>query len=134
MANAASMAGHVEIGEGVVIGGVCGISQFCRIGTQAFLGGMSGVRRDIIPYAKASGTPCGLYGLNLVGLKRRGYTKQTISALYQAYKILFMSSLSIDEAVEATRQKLGDTPEVNILLDFIATAERGLTRPREDSY
>jgi UDP-N-acetylglucosamine acyltransferase len=128
MANASALGGHIIIESGVIIGGLTAIHQFVRIGRGSILGGMSRITMDIIPYAKASGTPCKLYGLNVIGLERKGFGKDVIKKLKKAYKILFRMHLGLDEACSMVEAELGDINEVRDILNFIRVSKRGLCR------
>ena len=129
LANAATLAGHVRIDDHAVIGGLVAIHQFIRIGTHAFIGGKSGLRMDMPPYMLAFGAPAKLYGPNLVGLKRKGFSAETIQALKKCYRILFRSGLTLEEAIIRARQEVEPTVEVKILLDFLSDrSKRGITR------
>jgi UDP-N-acetylglucosamine acyltransferase len=127
IANAVNMGGHVEIGDWVVIGGMCAIHQFVKIGAHAFIGGTSAVRKDVPPFVKASGSPMRLYGLNSVGLQRRGIPDETRHELRRAYRLLFQSKLNLKEALAQARAELHPYPEVQQLLDFFAKSDRGVT-------
>ena len=94
MANCATLAGHVEIADFVIFGGLCAVHQFCRIGKYAFISGVTGVPKDVPPFMIAAGDRAKLYGLNVVGLERRGFTKEDITQLKKAYRIIFRSSLA----------------------------------------
>ncbi|MDI6854162.1 MAG: acyl-ACP--UDP-N-acetylglucosamine O-acyltransferase [Deltaproteobacteria bacterium] len=126
MSNAATLGGHIVIEDKAIIGGLAAVHQFSRIGRHAFVGGASAVARDVPPYTIAYGNRAKLVGLNLVGLKRSGFSDATIQSLKQAYEILFLSSLNMKEAVQRVRDELIHIPEVQHLLDFIASTERGL--------
>ncbi len=128
MANAANLAGHIDVEDYAIIGGLTGIHQFTRIGTHAFIGGASAVAQDVPPYVTASGNRAKLYGLNLVGLKRRGFSEETLNALRQAYRIIFRSSLILKKAIEKVRAEVPDLPEVRHMVEFIEQSERGVTR------
>ena len=128
MANAANLAGHVHVEDFAIIGGLTGIHQFSRIGAHCIIGGASAVSKDIPPFVMASGNFAKLYGLNLIGLKRRGFKEETISALKEAYKIIFRSSLLLSVAVEKVKQELNDFPEVRQFIEFIEHSERGICR------
>jgi UDP-N-acetylglucosamine acyltransferase len=127
IANAVNMGGHVEIGDWVVIGGMCAIHQFAKIGPHAFIGGTSAVRKDVPPYVKASGSPLKLYGLNSVGLQRRGMSDEVRHELRRAYRLLFQSKLNLKAALAQARAELQPYPEVQLLLDFFAKSDRGVT-------
>jgi UDP-N-acetylglucosamine acyltransferase len=127
IANAVNMGGHVEIGDWVVVGGMTAIHQFARIGAHAFVGGTSAVRKDVPPFVKASGNPLKLYGLNSVGLQRRGFSEEVRRALKRAYRIVFSSDLNVGEAVLRARVELEARPEVEQFLTFIEARGRGTT-------
>lgn len=128
MANAANLAGHIHIEDYAIIGGLTGIHQFSHIGAHCIIGGASGVNKDIPPYVMAAGNYAKLYGLNLTGLKRRGFGEGTIKALKDTYRIIFRSSLLLDAAVEKVKQEVEDLPEVRHFVEFIKKSERGIAR------
>jgi UDP-N-acetylglucosamine acyltransferase len=127
IANAVNMGGHCEIGDWVIVGGMTPLHQFVRIGEHAFVGGLSAVRKDVPPFVKASGDPLRLFGLNAVGLQRRGFTEDERMALRRAYRILFRSNTNLREAVAVARGELGSHEHVETLLRFIESSERGVT-------
>ena len=128
MANSVALGGHIVIGDHAILGGIVAVHQFARIGPYAIIGGQSAVTLDIPPYVSAAGNRAQLYGLNLVGLKRKGFSEQAISTLKKAYKIIFRSGLTQDEAIKKTLNDLAASPEVNVLIEFIRTSKRGITR------
>ncbi len=128
MANATTLAGHVEVEDFVVIGGLVAIHQFTRIGAYAMVGGFSGVVQDIPPYTTASGNRAKLYGLNTIGLKRNGFKDSTIKELKQAYRILFRSKLTLKEAIDMVRREVKQSKEVKHLIEFIEKNKRGICR------
>ena len=128
MANSVALGGHISIGDHAILGGIVAVHQFARIGAYAIVGGQSAVTMDIPPYVSAAGNRAQLYGLNLVGLKRKGFTEQTITTLKKAYKIIFRSGLTQDEAIRKTRDEFPDSREVAHLIDFVQTSKRGITR------
>jgi len=129
MANGATLAGHIVIEDLAVIGGIVAIHQFCRIGTHAFIGGVSGVTLDIPPYMLASGSHVKLFGLNTVGLKRANFSEETLKALKKAYRIIFRSSLTLEKAIKRVGEdEISKTPEVQHLLHFIQHSKRGIAR------
>jgi UDP-N-acetylglucosamine acyltransferase len=128
MVNQASLAGHVEIGRYAVIGGMSGVHQFVRIGEFAFLGGCSAVLQDIPPYVKAQGNLAKPYGLNVVGLRRHGFSPEAIHALKHAYRILFDSDLNTSQALARMEQELSGFPEVQRLIDFVKRSQRGISK------
>ncbi|MBI5190002.1 MAG: acyl-ACP--UDP-N-acetylglucosamine O-acyltransferase [Nitrospirae bacterium] len=128
IANAVQMGGHVHIGEYAIVGGLTAVHQFVRIGAHCMIGGASAVSQDIPPYVIAAGNRTELHGLNLIGLKRRGFPDESLSALKSAYRLLFRSGLTIKEAVERVKAEVVQAPEVVNLLGFIASSERGVCR------
>lgn len=132
MANAASLAGHIDIGQGAIIGGLVGVHQFVRIGSFSIIGAMSGIGRDIPPYVTAAVTRgikgSGLFGLNLIGLKRNRFPAETISELKKAYRILFRSGLTLQDALARAEAETAPVPEVLHFLDFIRSSKRGVQR------
>jgi len=128
MANSVALGGHIVIGDHAILGGIVAVHQFVKIGEYAIIGGLSGVGQDIPPYVMAQGSKAKLYGLNLVGLKRKGFSDAVIANLKKAYKIIFRSGLTVDEALRKTLDDLPDSAEVRLLADFIRTSKRGITR------
>jgi UDP-N-acetylglucosamine acyltransferase len=128
MANAATLGGHVEIGQGAVIGGLVAIHQFVRIGEYSCMGGFAATGKDIPPYMLASGAPAELYGPNLIGLKRNGFSVEAIHAIKKFYRIYFRLSLTVKEAIEKVRLEVDPTPEVEKLVEFVSSSKRGITR------
>ncbi|MFH0941253.1 MAG: acyl-ACP--UDP-N-acetylglucosamine O-acyltransferase [Candidatus Omnitrophota bacterium] len=126
IANAGTLAGHVTLEDRVVIGGLVAIHQFVRLGTMSIVGGCSKVVTDIPPYSTCDGHPAKFYGLNLIGLKRAGVSKQAIHALKAAYKIFFQSGLNKKHAIEEIKKNLPTSPEIDHLVEFISTSERGI--------
>ena len=120
MANNATLGGHVEVGDHAIIGGLAAVHQFVRIGNNAIIGGMSGVEHDVIPYGSVMGERANLAGLNLVGLKRCGFDRDTIHALRNAYKMLFEDEdgTLVERAVK-TRDHYKNVPEVQQILAFV---------------
>ena len=127
IANSVNMAGHVVIEDWATVGGVTPIHQFVRIGAHAFVGGGSRVPQDIPPYCRAAGNPPKLYGLNSVGLERRGFSPEVRKALKEAYRVLFMGSENLSQALERAAREVPQIPEVRHLLAFIQASERGIT-------
>jgi UDP-N-acetylglucosamine acyltransferase len=127
LANSVNMGGHCELGDWVIVGGMTPIHQFVRVGEHAFVGGSSAVRKDVPPFVKAAGDPMRLFGLNTVGLQRRGFTDEERLALRRAYRLLFQSKRNLGEAVRGARDELPATTHVEALLRFIESSERGVT-------
>lgn len=128
LANAATLGGHVIIGDGAILGGLTGVHQFCRIGKMAFLAAGSLVVRDVPPFMTVQGDRARLAGLNLEGLKRKGFGPDVISGLKKAYRILFRSDLPLAEAVSLVRAEAVMPSEVEELIRFLLSSERGITR------
>jgi len=132
MANTSTLAGHVDIGTGAIIGGLVGIHQFVRIGSYAIVGALSGIPLDIPPYVTAvvgrGQKGRGLFGLNLIGLKRNRFPEETIAELKKAYRILFRLGLPLREALVRAEEETAPVPEVRHLLDFIRSSKRGVQR------
>ena len=128
MANAATLAGHVEIADRANVGAYSGVHQFCRVGFEAFVGGYSVVVKDAPPFAVIQGNHAKCFGLNRVGMRRRGYSKETIEKLNHAYHLFLSSKLNTTQAVERMRSEIADCKEVDLLIDFIETSKRGVVK------
>jgi UDP-N-acetylglucosamine acyltransferase len=128
MANAATLAGHVEIADRANVGAYSGVHQFCRIGREAFVGGYSVVVKDALPFAISQGNHAKCYGLNRLGMKRRGYSKETIEKLHHAYHLLLSSKLNTSQAVERMKEEISDCAEVEYLIEFIESSKRGVVK------
>ena len=128
LANNATLAGHITIGDHATVGGLVAIHQFVRIGDYAFVGGKSAVVKDVPPYVIAAGDRAVLRGLNRVGLKRYGFSAQTLSALKKTYRILFRYGLTLNEAIERVHAEVEMVPEVDNFIGFIKASSRGVTR------
>ena len=129
MANAASLAGHVEIGDHATIGAFCGIHQFCRIGSYSFLGSYTLVNQDILPYSKTSSPRIAeALGANRIGLERRGLRRADIDELEQAFRLLCRSKLNTTQALEAIEAKNFQSDHVRVLVDFVRGSERGVVK------
>ena len=128
-ANAASLGGHIQVGDFATVGAFVAVHQFVRIGDYAFVGAVSGVTKDIPPYVLASGSPrAKLHGMNIVGLKRHHFEAEKIRALKRAYRILFRLGLTLNEAMERVVAEVDQIPEVVALIEFIKSSQRGITR------
>lgn len=128
IANGATLGGHVTIEDHVIVGGLVGIHQFVRIGSGAILGAGSMVSKDVPPFCNATGDRARLHGLNIEGMKRRGFDKAKIDAIHQAYRFAFRSKLKIPAALEKIRSELPALPEIDQFAAFIAASERGVCR------
>jgi UDP-N-acetylglucosamine acyltransferase len=128
MANSAGLAGHIVIEDYAILGGIVGVHQHVRIGAYAMIGGQSAIVQDIPPYVSAAGNRAQLYGLNTIGLKRKGFTDEMINDLKKAYKIIFRSGLTLEEAFRKAVEEFPDSREVNYFVDFMRHSKRGVTR------
>jgi UDP-N-acetylglucosamine acyltransferase len=128
MANAATLAGHVEVQDGANVGAYSGVHQFCRVGREAYVGGYSVVVKDALPFALTVGNHAKCYGLNTVGMKRRGYAQETVEALHHAFRLLLSSKLNTTQALARIREELQGSQEVEELLHFIETSRRGVVK------
>jgi len=128
VANSTGLAGHVLVEDYAIISPLSGVHQFCRIGAHCIIGGASAVVKDIPPYTMANGNRAKLFGLNLIGLKRRNFSDSSISALKDAYRIIFRSDLLLEEALEKAAKEVEDCPEVRHFIDFIKTSNRSICR------
>ena len=128
MANASTLAGHIEVEDFAIVGGLVAIHQFVRVGCYAIIGGASAVPQDVPPYMCAAGNRARLFGLNTVGLKRHHFSEDTMAALKQAYRVLFRSHLPLKKAIEKIKGEVPDFPEIGHLLDFLKKSKRGMCR------
>ena len=126
-ANNASLAGHVRIDDWVILGGFTLVHQFCRLGAHSFTGYSTGLDRDVPPYVLADGNPAVPRGINARGLQRRGFERDDIKAIKDAYKIVYRNGLKVTEAVEQLKA-MGDNPHVASMIEFIEASQRGLQR------
>lgn len=127
-ANAATLAGHVEVGDFATVGAFSGVHQFCRVADHAFIGGYSVVTQDALPWVTTVGNRAVSHGLNLIGLKRKGYPKETIEALKRCYMTLFRSKMLLEEAIAKVEADSGEIPEVRYFLEFVRSSKRGVCR------
>jgi UDP-N-acetylglucosamine acyltransferase len=131
MANNATLAGHVVIDDYAVLGGLCAIHQYVRIGRHAMIGGMSGVERDVIPYGQVMGDRARLCGLNIIGMQRRGFSREDIQGLRGAYQSLFSSEGTLNDRVNETAERFSGISPVDDVLDFIrADSTRAICQPK----
>jgi len=126
-ANAATLAGHVEVGDHATVGALSAVHQFSRVGPYAFLGGFTGANRDCLPFMNTTGNrPAKCYGPNTIGLERKGFSEESRQALKQLWRLLRNKKLTTTEAVTRARSELAGQPEVELVLDFIESSERGV--------
>lgn len=129
IANNVGVAGHVQVGDYVIIGGNTGIHQFCRIDSYSMVGGGSAIVKDVPAYVMVSGNPAHVHGINVEGLRRKGWQKETIQAIRDAFKLIFQSQLTVKEAVERLQNEILPTcPEVEILIQSLLQSKRGIIR------
>jgi len=127
-ANAATLAGHVEIANHTTLGAYSGVHQFCRLGAYAFVGGYSVVVKDALPYARTVGNHARCYGTNSLGLKRKGFSAEAIARIDHAFFLLLSSKLNTSQALERIRSEMSGSPEINYLIEFIETSRRGVIK------
>src|SRR5436309_11029492 len=128
-ANCATLAGHVEVGDFAQIGAFSAVHQFCRVGEHAFIGGGTMCTQDVLPYAKTvAARDNNTYGINTIGLQRKGFSPETIEALQRAYRILVRSKLKLDDALIQIETDLSNYPEARYLVDFVRASQRGVIR------
>jgi UDP-N-acetylglucosamine acyltransferase len=127
-ANSTQLAGHVHIGDYAILGGFTGVHQFCRVGAHSMTSISAVLRQDLPPFVLASGNSATPHGINAEGLRRRGFGVQAIAAIKRAYKTLYKSGLSFDEARARIATEAGTQPELQVLADFLAVAGRGVIR------
>ncbi|MCW8915816.1 MAG: acyl-ACP--UDP-N-acetylglucosamine O-acyltransferase [Magnetovibrio sp.] len=133
LVNNATLAGHVEVGEFAIVGGLSAIHQFVRIGKHAMLGGMSGVENDVIPYGTVTGNRAHLSGLNLIGLKRRGFDRETIHSIRNAYRLLFAQEGTMEERVKDVAEMFDGVEPVMDIVTFIGeNSSRSVCQPKMD--
>jgi UDP-N-acetylglucosamine acyltransferase len=128
LANAASLGGHVDIGDWAILGGFTIVHQFCSIGAHSFCGMGSVINRDVPPYVMVSGHPAAPHGINSEGLRRRRFAETTIQDIRKAYKVLYKSGLKLSEARAELEALARDCPEVAPLVEFIDRSERSILR------
>jgi UDP-N-acetylglucosamine acyltransferase len=126
LANSAPLAGHVTLDNWVIIGGLTAVHQFVHIGDHAMIGGGLRVPKDVPPYIRTGREPMVFEGLNSIGLRRRGIQRETIDQIAKAYFLIYQSDLNVSQAVVRIKQELAQTPEIQYILDFIATSKRGI--------
>lgn len=132
LSNNVMLAGHVTVGDYVIFGGGSAVIQFARVGSHAFVGGLSGLENDLIPYGMAMGNRAHLAGLNIVGLRRRGFTREQIHDIRRAYRLLFADEGTLAERVEDVAEEFSSHPFVHEILDFIrASKDRAICTPQD---
>src|SRR6267143_1621489 len=124
--NNGTLAGHVEVGDNAVMGGLTAVHQFCRIGRFAITGGCSKIVQDVPPFMIADGNPAEIRGVNSVGLERKGYSAEKVKPIKEAFRLLFRSKFNTGQAIEAIRKELPPSEEINQIVEFIEKTERGI--------
>lgn len=128
-ANCATLAGHVEVGDFAQVGAFSAVHQFCRVGEHAFIGGGTMCTQDVLPYAKTvAERGNGTYGINTIGLQRKGFSQETIEALQRAYKLLVRSKMKVEDALMQIENDLSNYPEARYLVEFVRESKRGFIR------
>lgn len=128
MANGVQLAGHTTIEDFAVVGGLSGISQFCRVGKYCYLGSASMIRKDLPPFLTGKGNDFKVQGINVIGLQRNNFSSEAINKLRKVYKIFYRRHLTVAKAIEQVQEELGETNEVRVFLDFIRQSEVGVIR------
>ncbi len=128
LANLATLGGHVELADWVIMAGLSAVHQFCKVGAHAFIANNAAVTRDVPPYVMAVGQPAVAHSVNAEGLKRRGFEREQIRNLRSAFRVLYRSGLKLDEAAEKLAQLAKEQPEVQLIVDFLAQSTRSIVR------
>jgi UDP-N-acetylglucosamine acyltransferase len=129
LANAATLAGHVVIEDHAIIGAFSGVHQFCKVGVHGFVGGYSVITKDVLPYSKTvSAREARNYGVNTIGLERKGFSTESIERIRAAYRIILRSKLNTSQALALLKEKFSNEPEIKVLIDFIEKSERGIIK------
>ena len=128
LANAATFAGHVEVEDYAVVGGLTAIHQFTRVGRHAMIGGCSAVTQDVVPYMLSEGNKARAVYINIVGLQRRGFSEEQIKTLREVYKIIFKKKLKLEEALQILEKEYSHFDEAMKVVEFIRKSKRGITR------
>jgi UDP-N-acetylglucosamine acyltransferase len=128
MSNVATLAGHVEIGDYAILGGLSAVHQYSKLGAHCFIANNAAVTRDVPPYVMAVGQPADPHSVNTVGLQRSGFTPEQILNIRRAYRLLYRSKLKLEEAVEKLEEAAASQPEVRIFVDFIKLSTRSIVR------
>ena len=126
--NNGTLAGHVQVGDNAVMGGLTAVHQFCRIGRFAITGGCSKIVQDIPPFMIADGNPAEIRGVNLVGLERKNYPAESVKLIKEAFRLIYRSKYNTGQALEAVRKELPQSDEVREIVEFIEKTERGIIR------
>ena len=128
LGNVVQLAGHVIIDDFVIFGGSCAVQQFSKIGSHAYIGGGSLVRKDVPPFTKAAREPLSYAGVNTIGLRRRGYTSEKIAEIQDIYRYIYLRSMNNSKAIEAVESEIAQSAERDYIIDFVRTSERGIMK------
>jgi UDP-N-acetylglucosamine acyltransferase len=128
VSNSVQLAGEVLIEDYAIIGGMTGVHQFCRIGAYSFVSGMSAVLSDVAPYTKVFGIPASFMGINALGLTRKGFSKEQIESINEAYRYLYKKGLNTTQALDAMAATLNPSPELDNIIGFIKSSRRGIIK------
>jgi len=126
--NNGTLAGHVQVGDHAIMGGLTAVHQFCRLGRYAITGGCSKIVQDVPPFMIADGNPAQVRGVNIVGLERNGFAPETIKTIKEAFRLIYRSKLNTRQAIEAIQQQLPASAEITQIVEFVQTTERGIIR------
>lgn len=128
MVSYSALSGHVTVEDYATIGGYSAVHQFCRVGAYAFITRATYVSKDVVPYVIVAGQDTSVYGINVVGLKRRGFSSEAIDALRRAYKVVFRKGLTVQHAITDLEKMIGDFPEVSLMIESLTQSKRGIVR------
>lgn len=129
LANAATLAGHVTIADHATIGAFSGVHQFCKVGVYGYVGGYSVITKDVLPYSKTvSAREAGNYGVNTIGLERRGFSAESIQSIRAAFRVILQSKLNTSQALEALKERFAGNPDVEPIIEFIESSDRGIIK------
>jgi UDP-N-acetylglucosamine acyltransferase len=126
--NNGTLAGHVQVGDHAIMGGLTAVHQFCRLGRYAITGGCSKIVQDVPPFMIADGNPAKVRGINVVGLERNGFAPETIKTIKEAFRLIYRSKFNTRQAIEAIQQELPASAEITQIVEFVQTSERGIIR------
>jgi UDP-N-acetylglucosamine acyltransferase len=126
--NNGTLAGHVQVGDHAVMGGLTAVHQFCRIGRFAITGGCSKIVQDVPPFMIADGNPAEIRGVNLIGLERKNYPSERVKLIKEAFRLIYRSKYNRRQAIEAMQKELPETEEITEIIQFLETSERGIVR------
>jgi UDP-N-acetylglucosamine acyltransferase len=126
--NNGTLAGHVQVGDHAIMGGLTAVHQFCRLGRYAITGGCSKIVQDVPPFMIADGNPAKVRGVNIVGMERSGFAPETIKTIKEAFRLIYRSKYNTRQALEAIQQELPASAEITQIIEFIQQSERGIIR------